>query len=220
MINALGRYVKKAHASPIWLTVFCDMTTNLMLFFLLLYGFTRLSQEKQMKMYKSFQDSGTKDAIIKQKATRVLKDFHEEEATSALSRLADETGPDISLSVNMEQIRITLNSPILFNSGEAKLKYRRGIGQLAAVLKKIDAPVIIEGHTDDIPISKGPYSSNWGLSVARSVSVIETLVNDYGFQASKLIAAGYGEYHPLVPNDSSHNRAKNRRIEIVILRRQ
>lgn len=219
MIRVLGRYIKKAQASPIWLTVFCDMTTNLMLFFLLLYGFTRLPQEQQQKIYKSLESSGKKAETIKYKASRVLKEYHEEETASAMNKLAGSVGGDMEdIKVNMKQIRLSLKSPILFDSGQAKLISKQGIEQLAKILRFGENQVIIEGHTDDQPVKKGPYSSNWELSVARSVSVIEALIKEYGFAASRFIAAGYGEYHPRYPNDSSENMASNRRIEIVVLR--
>jgi len=79
------------------------------------------------------------------------------------------------------------------------------------------ARVVIEGHTDAVPLSKSPYRSNWELSVARSNSVIERLVAD-GVPAARLVASGYGEHRPAAGNDTPAGRARNRRVEILIQR--
>ena len=75
----------------------------------------------------------------------------------------------------------------------------------------------IEGHTDDTPIRNSRFRSNWELSTARATQVIAYLQNDLGLAATRLSAAGYGEFHPRVPNDSPPARAQNRRVDLVIL---
>ena len=209
----------KAESNPLWLTVFCDMTTNLMLFFLLLYAFTRLSEEKQQTMFRSLHASGSRTEEIKQKASRVINEFREEETADAMSQLSTAAGEDVSVEVSEKQIRLTLTSPLLFDSGAAELKSSRGMEQLSAILSKLDSKIIVEGHTDDIPVKSGNYSSNWELSIARSVSVINTLVTQFGLPAERFVSAGYGEFRPVAPNDTPQNRAKNRRIEITVIRK-
>jgi chemotaxis protein MotB len=98
-------------------------------------------------------------------------------------------------------------------SGEA----REMIGRIAATVGPTGNGIRIEGHTDDVPIRTSRYVSNWELSTARASAVVELLVTTFGLEPSRLSAAGYGEFHPLVPNDSAENRARNRRIDIVIL---
>jgi chemotaxis protein MotB len=75
----------------------------------------------------------------------------------------------------------------------------------------------IEGHTDDVPIRTAKYDSNWELSTARAGRVVAWMVQDLGFDPARLSAAGYGEFHPRSPNDTPANRARNRRVDIVIL---
>ncbi|MCD6413427.1 MAG: hypothetical protein J7L54_04720, partial [Elusimicrobia bacterium] len=75
---------QKQKKEPIWLTVFCDLTTNLMLFFLLLYAFTRLSKQQRVEMYKALKNAGKKEKIFEQKADSVLKKFAEEETAANL----------------------------------------------------------------------------------------------------------------------------------------
>jgi chemotaxis protein MotB len=98
-------------------------------------------------------------------------------------------------------------------SGEAREMIRR----IAASVGPTASAFRIEGHTDDVPIRTSRFVSNWELSTARASAVVELLVREFGVDPARLSAAGYGEFHPRVPNDSAENRARNRRIDIVIL---
>lgn len=190
-----------------------------MLFFLLLYGFTRLSQDEQQDIYGYFQASGRRSEEMRYRAGQVMREFSRQDTAAAMSSLAASLGDDASIEETDTEIRLTLNNPRLFELGSPRLSSRRDIEHLAYMLSQIDTPLIIEGHTDNIPIRGGHYSSNWELSAARSVSVIEELVNTYGFNSERFIAAGYGEFHPGFPNDTPENRARNRRIEVVVPKR-
>jgi chemotaxis protein MotB len=91
------------------------------------------------------------------------------------------------------------------------------VGRVARAVKPFDRPLRIEGHTDDVPISTREFRSNWELSTARAATVIRFLVEGVDFDPRRLSAAGYGEFRPRVANDSPENRARNRRVDIVIL---
>jgi chemotaxis protein MotB len=91
------------------------------------------------------------------------------------------------------------------------------IGRVAATVQPLPNAIRIEGHTDDVPIRTAKYGSNWELSTARASAVVVHLMTQVGIAPDRLSAAGYGEFHPRVPNDSAANRARNRRIDIVIL---
>jgi chemotaxis protein MotB len=79
------------------------------------------------------------------------------------------------------------------------------------------APLRVEGHTDDVPIHTVRFRSNWNLSTARATRVVEFLSTRAGIAPARLSAAGYGEFHPRGPNDSPAGRARNRRVDIVVL---
>ena len=98
-------------------------------------------------------------------------------------------------------------------SGEA----RQMVDRIAAAVAPTPNSIRIEGHTDDVPIRTSRFQSNWELSTARASAVVEYLVTTSGLAPGRLSAAGYGEFHPRVPNDTPENRAANRRIDIVIL---
>lgn len=130
---------------------------------------------------------------------------------------------DIRLSQAGDRIQVDLVDKILFNSGEAALSERgqEVLGRLASVLKTIDDKQIqVSGHTDDSPITseelRKQFPSNWELSVARAVNVVRQLAEVGGVPAQRLMAAGYGQFHPLAGNATPNGRAQNRRIEILL----
>jgi chemotaxis protein MotB len=115
-------------------------------------------------------------------------------------------------------IRIRIQAAFLFDSGHAKVKETAlpTLQNIAAILAKTKRPIRVEGHTDNVPI-RGRYSSNWALSTMRAVNVLTYLIRMGPLDPVKVSAAGYSQYHPLVPNDTAENRQKNRRVEIVIM---
>jgi chemotaxis protein MotB len=102
-------------------------------------------------------------------------------------------------------------------STEPSAEARDLISRVAAAVAPTRHAIRIEGHTDNVPIRTARYASNWELSTARASAVVAFLVESQAFDPRRLSAAGYGEFHPRVPNDTSGNRARNRRIDIVIL---
>jgi len=116
---------------------------------------------------------------------------------------------------------ITFVSEIFFDSGKDKVKKdgKTTLDKVAEVLNR-DVPnsnVAVEGHTDNDPIKYSGWKSNWELSSARALAVVHYLVDECKVEPQRLSANGYGEYHPVAPNDSIQNKQKNRRVEIVIL---
>jgi chemotaxis protein MotB len=114
---------------------------------------------------------------------------------------------------------IALPESASFATGSATLALpaRTFLLNLARALRATNALVRIEGHTDDVPVSGGRYGSNWELSTARASAVVAFLVGDAAFAPERLSAAGYAEFHPRVANDSPETRARNRRVDVVLL---
>ncbi|MFN3966747.1 MAG: flagellar motor protein MotB [Endomicrobiia bacterium] len=210
-----GQFAEEAKRKEkqIWLTVYSDMTTNLSLFFLILFAFTRLSAPLKAKLFKSlqrqFQKARVEEVIVetKQEELKEKKDVEE------LKRIA-------YVEETQKEIKITLPSPVLFDLNKAELKQeaKNILSQISKILKENDYPVVVEGHTDNLPILGGPYRSNWHLSSARAFSVIEFFIKQENIPPDRFSAMGYGEYKPVAPNDTEENRAKNRRIEIVLIK--
>lgn len=199
--------------NPLWLIVLADMMTNLMLFFLVLYATSQQSPKVREEMARAFDATAVIDVKPSAADEAALKDFKEREAADRLKeRFADTT-------VTENMIRVRLQDRILFPSALSTLSPEADepLLELSRILKDLPNPVVIEGHTDDVRLTKSAYRSNWELSVSRSNSVIELLVRD-GVPPERLVAAGYGEHRPVAPNDSPEGRARNRRVEIIVLR--
>jgi chemotaxis protein MotB len=198
--------------NPLWLIVLADMMTNLMLFFLVMFALAQQNPSARKQWSKTFNAADVVDLHprIDEAAQR---DFQEKQAAAKLKNIFADT------TVTENMIRVRLQNTILFPSAYSTLSPEADepISKLAQVLKDMPNPVVIEGHTDDVPLVKSPYHSNWELSVSRSNAVIEKLVSD-GVPPERLVAAGYGEFRPAAPNDSPENRARNRRVEILILK--
>jgi chemotaxis protein MotB len=106
-----------------------------------------------------------------------------------------------------------------FAAGKADLTpaAERVIEKLADLLRSTTFNIRVEGHTDDLPIRTAKYTSNWELSTARASRVVVFFIEQGGLAPERLSAAGYGEFRPRVPNDTPSSRARNRRVDIVVL---
>ncbi len=116
---------------------------------------------------------------------------------------------------------ITMTNDILFDSGKAKLKKgaKTVLNKIASVIKETapDRDIGVEGHTDSVPIKHSGWKSNWELSASRATSVLHYLIDECGIEPQKLSAIGYGEFRPIDTNDTREGKARNRRVEIIIL---
>ncbi len=193
----------------IWRTVYSDMSTNLTLFFLILFAFTRLSATKREQLMRALANLGQKTEITQQQIVEQETD----ELKKKLEKIA-------TVEVKEEEVVINLPSPVLFDLGKAELKdtAKSVLHEVAQSLKSIENDIVIEGHTDNLPIYGGKYKSNWELSAARAFAVRDYFITNEGISEKRISCVGYGEYKPVAPNDTEENRAKNRRIEIKIIR--
>lgn len=138
-----------------------------------------------------------------------------------LKKMIAEAGISSSavLAISAQHIKLQLNTPVMFDSGSAELKTDivPFLEKLRRELGGIDNLVIVEGHTDNVPIHSGRFNSNWELSTARAFGVMHFFINK-GIPPSRLVAHGFGEFRPVSSNDTEDGKAKNRRIEITIPR--
>ena len=132
---------------------------------------------------------------------------------------AAEPLPGLEVTSSARGVVISLPEAGSFPPGGAELSpvAQLAILNFARALRDLPNAVRVEGHTDDVPISTSEFSSNWDLSTARATRVVRLLVEEAGIAPSRLAAAGYGEYQPRIPNDSPESRARNRRVDIVVL---
>ncbi len=173
--------------------------------------------------------SGCTIILQKGRRTDIEKISKMKNDMSELERAKEELEKRLQDEINNKQVKvemqgkglvITFVSEVLFDSGKAKLRKasHAKLDKVADVLNTTvaDLNVGIEGHTDNQPIKKSGWKSNWELSTARALSVLHYL-SDKNVAEPRLAAIGYGEYKPVVSNDTKEGRQKNRRVEIVIL---
>jgi chemotaxis protein MotB len=165
-----------------------------------------------------------KNAELSQSQVKLQQEKGElEKKSSEYQSLADSLkgqidAGQIELSELKGKMTVKMKDKVLFSSGSARVNEpgQQALKKVADALQLVKGKIIrVEGHTDDVPTNKGAYKTNWELSVARALAVVRCLQDD-GVDPGLLSAAGYGEYHPIAPNDSAENRSLNRRIEIVL----
>lgn len=147
----------------------------------------------------------------KDKATKEL-------LSSVKKALLNFSGNDLTVEIKNGKVYVSLAEQLLFQSGSIKVdpKGEMALIQLAEVLRSSpDVNILVEGHTDDVPISTNSIKDNWDLSVLRATSIVRILTNA-GVNTSQITAAGKGEYSPVTDNSSPVERQKNRRTEIIL----
>ena len=116
-------------------------------------------------------------------------------------------------------VYISLADNMLFKSGSYEVNSRamETLSKIAKILKDYkDFDVLVEGNTDNVPISKTNIRNNWDLSALRASSIVQVLQDKFGINPQRLSAAGRGEFNPLTDNDSEVGKQRNRRTEIII----
>ncbi|PIU83991.1 MAG: hypothetical protein COS68_01145 [Elusimicrobia bacterium CG06_land_8_20_14_3_00_38_11] len=189
------RVSQVGHAAPPWLINYADLMTELCAFFIMMYAIGAAALPATHKTSKQVTET-MKTAGIEGKV-EVTKD-----------------GLKISLQ---EQKTVPF-----FTSGSSELQsvMKQYIDTITPALKSgISNPksvLIVEGHTDNVPIATSQFASNWELSTARATNVVKYLVQRHGIPADKIAAIGYGEHKPLRPNDTEDNKRLNRRVVFLI----
>jgi chemotaxis protein MotB len=140
--------------------------------------------------------------------------------TNKLTRsLSREELKDVDVQVLKGVVYISLNDNMLYKSGSYEISQAAGetLSKIAKIITDYsDYEVLVEGNTDDVPISKTNIRNNWDLSCLRASSVVQELQNRYGVNPSRMTAGGRGEYNPLADNATSEGRTRNRRTQIII----
>lgn len=181
-----------------------------------------ISAAQAQSIKKSLDNIGAKDAYIQDLQTAMARKDSLNMALvmnlkGALGNLDDQ---DINVKVDKGVVFIDISDKLLFRSGSYDIteKAKTVLGKVATVLKaQPDIEFMVEGHTDDVPFSKGLLLDNWDLSVKRATAVVRVLQKQYGIPPAKMAAAGRSEYIPVADNNTAEGRAANRRTRIVIL---
>lgn len=214
-----------------WLVSYADFVTLMFGFFLILWASASQDPVKFSELAVAFQRAFNTGQMVGQSGTGEIvgKGGRMGEITiSPIQRISETAGElaeqmgltdDISVGIRKEGLVITLSGSLLFDSGRAELRPEAAevLSRLANLLEPTQGTIRIEGHTDNIPFYTDGIPSNWELSAYRASAVLRYFTETIGMPAQRFESAGYAETRPLVPNDTRENRAKNRRVEIILM---
>ncbi|MFZ5644513.1 MAG: flagellar motor protein MotB [Bacillota bacterium] len=221
-----------------WLITYADMITLLLVLFIVLYTLSQIDVKKFQALSTSLSKAmGAGGMVLDSPGPSVVpglsgtisevsnssgENSQLESIKKELEQYIKEANLEAKVSVTMEERGVVLSfqDEVLFKLGSADLtpRAREIIQKVGPVLENVPNYLRIEGHTDNLPINTAHFPSNWELSSARANTVLRELLKNFKIHPQRMSAVAYGEYRPLVKNDSNDNRQKNRRVNIVVLR--
>lgn len=230
---------KESSGAPAWMATFSDLMTLLLTFFILLYSISSVDENKFIDVANGLRDVLTnssksvidlgENAEIDVPEDEVEEEIDEDEMTeeekmqqlkAIIEEYVQAQGLTDSVEVNINEIgvQIDIKDKLLFEVGKADLKDEAfGIlNKLGQKFNELPNEIMVEGHTDNVPINTSQFDSNWELSSSRAINVVRYLAEKQGVDPKRMKAVGHGEYDPKVPNTSVENRQLNRRVNIVI----
>lgn len=202
-----------------WVVHYANLITILMFFFMVLYGFSSMGRSTYEKAMASLQKQmGGSDKQLQ----KVEKQVRE---TAVAEKMEDyirdkNLAQYAKVETDARRVKISLANPILFDSGASELKDAAlpALQEIAALVKTLPNTVVVDGHTDNVPVVGKKFRSNFELSSARAFSVIRYFIDNEKIDPARFSAFGYGEFRPVAANDTEERRGANRRIEINIMR--
>lgn len=225
-----------------WMVSYADFLTLLFAFFVVMYAISSVNEGKYRVLSESIisafrnetVSSGGQSVVViqasssqpKQVEPNKAQDLAKQRQREKMRNVAKDILQVLAPLVQQGKVRvlettrgvtIEINDSILFSPGQAQLHPTsvKAMQAVAEVLAASDFPIIIEGHTDNVPINTLQFPSNWELSAVRATTVLR-LFADAGVGAERLTAIGYGEMRPVEPNLLAEGRARNRRVTIMI----
>jgi len=220
--------------APDWIVTFGDLMSLLLCFFVLMLSFSEMDRNKYRivsgSLKNAFGMQRKKPVFDSPKGQKMIaKEFDQAivliKVQDVVDPILDELEDEfeefkgfVDVSVEEDQVTIRMLGEATFDTGQAQLKkdFMPLLLKIGEVLSKTEGEIIIAGHTDNVPVSGGPYKSNLGLSMARAGSVAEYLLKSTAINPQRLSTMGFGEYRPLASNDTEEGRQKNRRVEIIV----
>ena len=212
-----------------WLLTYADLITLLLAFFIVMYSMSQVDSKKFGRMSDALSGVLKGGTVAMKQGSHigllpgggvlkiaVLKSIGESIENDFLGKGNEKM---VNTEVSERGLVIHIMEQALFNPGSAELtdKAKETLDIVAEHLKSLPNHIRIEGHTDNRPIKTSKYPSNWELSSARATEVVKFLIRNHDVRPDEISALGYGEYRPLAPNNTEDNRAKNRRVDIVVM---
>ncbi len=221
--------------APKWVVTFGDLMSLLLCFFVLLLSFSEMDRQKYKQvagsLEKAFGVQRKNRAMEIPKGMKLIaKDFDQEAIATRIKEdlgreidyIVEESLTDLKDQIDLEsgenEVIIRLMGESTFDSGKADIR-----PQLKPLLKKVGdilntsvGDISIAGHTDNVPILRGPFRTNLRLSAARASAVAEFMISETHIDPRRISTMGFGEYRPIESNDTVIGRQRNRRVEIIL----
>lgn len=226
-----------------WLLPYSDLMTLLLAVFIVLFAVSQIDKEKSQQMSEAFTDSmmtktyaeakisgqettqppsTSSSSVSTPSAVGETSELEQMEALKAKldAKLESENlTASVKTGIDSRGLVVSVNNAIFFDPGSAQIKKEneKTLLDIARTVNTMNNFIRIEGHTDNVPMKSETYPSNWDLSAARAANVVQLFINQADVPPEKLVAVGYGEYRPIADNSTEEGRAKNRRIDIIVL---
>jgi len=185
-------------------------------------------KQKSDELKKKSDELAAKEKLLTERESSLFqlkKDIaHRDSITARLNNILRNAllgfkSDELSVEIKDGKVYVSLSDKLLFKSGSAAVESKgiEAIKVLADVLSKNpDVDILVEGHTDNLPIKTPIYKDNWDLSAARAISIVRILTTEYKITPTRLTASGRGEFSPKATNTTPEGRASNRRTEIIL----
>ncbi|MCT8976401.1 OmpA family protein [Clostridium sp. CX1] len=223
------------HVDETWLIPYSDMLTLLLALFIVMFAMSQADKQKMKQVSEQFRvvfsgdkSSGVLDnpgeaVVPSESSNSAVEEDKMNEIKQTLDKEIEKSGYSDRVKVNVtkEGLEISIQDVVLFNSGDDKILNETSplLLEVSKSLVNLDNSIKIVGHTDTIPIKNVKFHSNWELSAMRAINVMNFLVDSGGLQPERFSIQGYGQYMPKFDNSTEEGRAKNRRVEIFVVRK-
>ncbi|MCA9726679.1 MAG: flagellar motor protein MotB [Candidatus Eisenbacteria bacterium] len=223
-----GDFEPTGEGAPDWAVTYGDLMSLLLVFFVLIASYSTLDVVKYRDLVGSVQTAlGTRDRTLDNpqldsSPTAGIASAAEERERRWVEREVEATVREIGGPLQMihsrEGLRIRIDGQVLFETGKSEIRPEAMplLQRLAPPLRRYPYRVLVEGHTDDVPIQTALFPSNWELSAARAASVVRYLISQGEVRPDHLTALGYADTRPVAPNVDETTRARNRRVEFLL----
>ncbi len=214
-----------------WLITYADLITLLLAFFILMYTMSKQDAQKYQEVsghLKAVFTGGIgvagKGSVLGKTPTELSFKGGDGSGVRELERqirgVDEQAKGRISVFADDRGIVVRAMEKAFFDEGRANLsdQAKKALDAIVPTIKGMNSHLRVEGHTDNVPIRTVEFRSNWELSVMRATEVVRYFIEQHKFPPDKISAAGYAEYRPIAPNDSTTNRGLNRRIEMIIVK--
>lgn len=213
-----------------WMITFSDLLNLLLVFFVMIVAMSSTNKERLKDAFQNFifeskgipEEGATEEKGVAGESGRelrqeILKSLLTIKIPSGEAEIPKDLSGMVEVVIDKRGVVIRLAEKLTFEPGSSTIKpaAKKVIESVAPMIKRLNVPIEVEGHTDSTPIKSARFASNWELSIDRATKIVR-LFEQCGVEPRLLSAVGYAHLRPIADNEKAEDRAKNRRVEIVI----